>query len=188
MTRCTKCGRENAPYIEICPKCGNSLSTSAKSQAIPFIQSAVTNKYAGFWRRFAACLIDAFLISVAFAVVAYIAGAVLGLSWWEYRGADNIGYHGSLGTFIGIILAWLYDATMESSPYQATLGKMLLGIIVTDLQGDRVSFARATGRHFGKFMSGMLLCVGYIIAGFTKKKQALHDMMANTLVVCKNNY
>ncbi len=80
---------------------------------------------------------------------------------------------------------WLYFALMESSVKQGTLGKMALGIIVTDANGNRISFGRATGRYFGKIISGAILCIGYIMAGFTEKKQALHDMIAGCLVVNK---
>jgi uncharacterized RDD family membrane protein YckC len=76
---------------------------------------------------------------------------------------------------------------MESSYLQATLGKMAIGIVVTDLEGKRISFARATGRHFAKIISGFILFIGYIMAGFTQKKQALHDLIADCLVVKKEN-
>jgi uncharacterized RDD family membrane protein YckC len=90
--------------------------------------------------------------------------------------------------FAGLVLAvaeWLYFALMESSNRMATLGKMAIGIKVTDLNGNRVSFGRATGRYFARILSGMILMIGYIMAGFTQKKQALHDMMASCLVVLK---
>lgn len=77
---------------------------------------------------------------------------------------------------------WLYEALMESSSYQATLGKMIFGLKVTDLYGNRIDFARATGRHFAKFLSAMILCVGFIMVGFTERKQGLHAMIAGTLV------
>ena len=72
---------------------------------------------------------------------------------------------------------------MESSSLQATLGKMIFGMKVMDLNGNRISFARATGRHFAKYISSAILFVGYIMAGFTERKQALHDMLAGTLVI-----
>ncbi len=83
---------------------------------------------------------------------------------------------------VHIAIFWLYFALMESSKFQGTIGKIVLGIIVTDIDGNRISFARATGRYFGKILSGLILFIGYIMAGFTEKKQALHDMMAGTLV------
>jgi uncharacterized RDD family membrane protein YckC len=81
--------------------------------------------------------------------------------------------------------SWLYHTLMESSRYQATLGKLALGSIVTDLNGRRISFARANGRFFGKFISGAIFNMGYLMAGFTEKKQALHDILAGTLVMQK---
>jgi len=72
---------------------------------------------------------------------------------------------------------------MESSELQATLGKMALGICVTDKYGNRISFGRATGRHFAKIISSLTLGIGYLAAAFTEKKQALHDIIAGCLVL-----
>ncbi len=89
-------------------------------------------------------------------------------------------------TVISVVAGWLYYAWMESSQYQGTLGKMALGLTVTDLQGRRVTFARASGRFFAKIITGLIpLAIGYIMAGFTEKKQALHDMIASCLVLRK---
>jgi uncharacterized RDD family membrane protein YckC len=74
---------------------------------------------------------------------------------------------------------------MESSSKRATLGKMALGIIVTDLEGKRISFGRATGRFFSKILSGIIIYIGFIMVAFTDKKQGLHDMIAGTLVIAK---
>ena len=78
---------------------------------------------------------------------------------------------------------WLYYASMESSSAQATLGKMAVGVKVTDDSGARIGSGCATGRYFGKIVSALILLVGYMMAGWTEKKQVLHDMMAGTLVV-----
>ena len=83
------------------------------------------------------------------------------------------------------VITWLYFAIMESSAAKATLGKLALGIIVTDIRGNKISFMKATGRYFGKIISGFILCIGYLMAGFTEKKQALHDIMAGCIVVRK---
>ena len=72
---------------------------------------------------------------------------------------------------------------MEASSKKATLGKMALGLIVTDVNGVRLSFGRASGRYFGKILSGLILNIGFIMAAFTEKKQALHDILAGTLVL-----
>lgn len=123
--------------------------------------------YAGFWRRFFALIIDAFVVAILISLIA------VSLSHLPE----------SIIVILVLIATWLYWAGMESSIKQATLGKMALGIIVTDLNGDRLTFGRATGRLLGKFVSGLTLTIGYIIAGFTQKKQALHDMISDTLVI-----
>ena len=74
---------------------------------------------------------------------------------------------------------------MESSSTQATLGKMAMSIVVTDISGNRVSFGRATGRHFAKIISAIILYIGYLMIAFTEKKQGLHDIIADTLVEVK---
>ncbi len=80
---------------------------------------------------------------------------------------------------------WVYFAVLESSPWRATLGKKALGLSVVDLSGNRISFARASGRFFAKILSSMTFLIGFVMAGFTAKKQALHDMLAGCLVTRK---
>ena len=130
-------------------------------------------EYAGFWRRFAALIIDYLVLGVA--------GFVLGLVWGLVAGDDDASL--VLLQLIATVASFLYFALMESSTNQATVGKMALGIKVTDLDGDRISFGRALGRTFAKILSGLIIFIGYIMAAFTEKKQALHDMIAGTLVV-----
>jgi uncharacterized RDD family membrane protein YckC len=77
----------------------------------------------------------------------------------------------------------VYYSLLESSSWQGTLGKKLLGMRVTDLNGNRISFGRATGRYFGKILSGMICFIGFVMVAFTEKRQGLHDMLAGTLVV-----
>jgi len=84
---------------------------------------------------------------------------------------------------VASLSVWLYDALMTSSSKQGTLGKIVFRLKVVDLNGARISFARATGRFFAKILSGMILNIGYIMAGFTERKQALHDMIAGTFVL-----
>jgi uncharacterized RDD family membrane protein YckC len=96
-----------------------------------------------------------------------------------------MGLHLLGGGVVAVVIvfgSWLYEAFMLSSPYQATLGKMIFGMKVTDLSGNRISFARATGRHFAKWLSGIILCIGYIMVALTERKQGLHDILAETLV------
>jgi uncharacterized RDD family membrane protein YckC len=99
--------------------------------------------------------------------------------------AAFIGF-GFIFGFVGIILlvSWLYYALSESSSWQATPGKKILNLKVTDLSGQPISFGRASGRFFAKIITGMIpLAIGYIMAGFTEKKQAIHDMIASCLVL-----
>lgn len=128
-------------------------------------------QYAGFWTRFLAALLDGLVLAIPSIIISSVTKGI--------EGAET------LGLIIGILMGWLYDALLESSSKQATLGKQALGIVVTDLNGERISFGRATVRHFSKFLSGIIFLIGYIMAAFTKRKQALHDMIAGTLVVKK---
>jgi uncharacterized RDD family membrane protein YckC len=132
--------------------------------------------FAGFWRRVAAYWIDTAIFWAAMLCFAVVLGAILAL-----LGSKSSALPG-LNTFM-VIVYWLYFAGQESSSRRATLGKRVLGIQVVDLQGRRIDFARASGRHFGKFVSAILLCTGFLMAAFTTRKQALHDVMASCLVV-----
>ena len=135
--------------------------------------------YAGFWKRFAALILD----TIIFIIPTFIIGLIFGIP----LSATNLGEEGieGLANVFGLFLGWLYNSIMDSSSKQGTLGKMALGIKVTDLNGNRIGFGKATGRYFGKILSVITLCIGYMMAGFTEKKQGLHDMMAGCLVVNK---
>lgn len=127
------------------------------------------NTYASFWLRLIAYIIDA-------AVIALLASG-LSLLFFLVTFPDSLT---GIVLFLGV---WLYYAFMESSKYQGTLGKFIVEIKVTDLKGKPITFARASARYFGKFISGFLLCVGFIMILFTKKKQGLHDLISDSLVV-----
>ncbi|MBQ0798856.1 MAG: RDD family protein [Porticoccaceae bacterium] len=143
--------------------------------------------YAGFWLRVAAIIIDGIVISMVFALLIFVSGVI---GFGDLDSLSETGESAFIGMILGynavtIVLQWLYFALQESSAGQATLGKRAVGIIVTDLDGERVSFMRATGRHFGKILSSMILLIGFIMVAFTQHKQGLHDMIAGTLVVKK---
>ena len=87
------------------------------------------------------------------------------------------------GTILGYALSWLYSALLESGPKQATPGKRLLDLKVTNMEGERISFGQATGRHFGKYLSAIILCIGFLMMLWDGKKQTLHDKLAGTLVL-----
>ncbi len=82
-----------------------------------------------------------------------------------------------------LIFIWCYYAGLESSPLQATIGKLAVGLYITDEKGERISFGRATARHFAKIISNMMLLLGNCLAGWTSKKQALHDIISGCLVL-----
>jgi uncharacterized RDD family membrane protein YckC len=157
---------------------------------------AIPSPFAGFWLRLVAYIIDSLLTLCGIVVIVLLVAAVVGFG--SFRNAfDNadpaddvltaaIVFSICGGILLIIVGAWLYYAAMESSSYQGTLGKMALGLIVTDLQGRRVTFGRASGRFFAKIITGLIpFALGYVMAGFTEKKQALHDMIASCLVLRK---
>ena len=142
-------------------------------------------EYAGFWRRVAAYLIDVIIISVAGGFIGGLFGGVMGAGISASGGSveDSMQTLNSVGGLIGLVIGIGYFAGLESSSWQATVGKKALGIIVTDLNGNRISFGRALGRYFAKILSSLILLIGYIMVAFTEKKQGLHDMLASTLGV-----
>ena len=137
--------------------------------------------YAGFWKRFAAVIIDQIILNIAMTII----GFILGMGYYASGfGSAGSGRSAAL-SLLTFVIAWLYYALLESSPQQATVGKMALGIVVTDVDGRRISFGKASIRWWSKILSAMILLIGYIMAGFTARKQALHDLIAGTLVVNK---
>jgi uncharacterized RDD family membrane protein YckC len=177
------------------------VATAAPGAVAPYTPATgamlfVPPAYAGFWLRFLAYIIDNIVLGVIFGVVALLAIAAIGV---DYFRAMIQGLQDGNGEFpvalvsailiaalLSAVVSWIYHAWMESSQYQGTLGKMALGLIVTDLNDQPVTFGRATGRFFAKIITGLIpLGIGYIMAGFTEKKQALHDMIASCLVLRK---
>ncbi len=136
--------------------------------------------YAGFWKRFAAWFIDY--------IVLYFLGYFIQLSVISSAQLDPDFIKSVIKAVVvsnAFIFVWLYNSVMESSKLQATLGKMALDIVVTDINGKRISFYQATGRYFAKLLSIIILGIGFLMIAFTDKKQGLHDKIADTLVVNK---
>jgi len=121
--------------------------------------------HAGFWRRGAALTLDGLVLSIPIFLLALIPVA---------------------GIVLIVVGRWLYFALLESSAAQATLGKRAMGIKVTDGAGNRISFGQATGRYVGALLSRLILYIGFMLAGWTERKQALHDLMANCCVVFRD--
>ena len=146
-------------------------------------------RYAGFWRRLGAFLVDAVLLAAAMAALGWLGLPIyqphvsaVGMANGSFATSFHVEYN-PLGMTIGVLLWWLYFALLESSRWQATLGKRALAIKVTTLDGGRIGFWRATLRTIAKYLSAAILMIGFIMAGFTRRKQALHDVIAGTLVV-----
>ena len=137
--------------------------------------------YAGFWRRVAAAIIDQIILAAGGFVFGFIYGACMMIE----RGTDDPSLMDAKLMIYSLILTWVYFAGMESSRPQGALGKMLLRIKVTDLEGKRISFGVATLRHLCKILSAIILLIGFIVVAFTRKKQGLHDVLAECLVVNK---
>lgn len=137
-------------------------------------------EYAGFWLRTASFLIDMIIIFIGLAI---LLGIIISIEpSLESQESEN------LASVLWILGSWLYYAIWESSKHQATPGKKALGLKVVDDKGDQIDFGKATGRYFGKIVSTIIMYIGFVMAGITKKKQALHDIMANCLVIKSNIY
>jgi uncharacterized RDD family membrane protein YckC len=177
---CTHCGVAVYEGAAFCTACGQPVDPSMRN-AFP-----ARVAYAGFWLRALAFIIDTLALAIPSGVVLVFAVTFLGV---QPPPADApLTQLPPMRVFlpmeaIVLVLNWLYYALMESSPWQGTLGKRALSIGVTDLNGHRLSFGRASGRFFGKLLSGMTFALGYLMAGFTEKKQALHDIISGCLVV-----
>jgi uncharacterized RDD family membrane protein YckC len=207
---CSKCGTNITDGAAFCSACGQPAAgvTPAGSAAAPVppapglpapytaptLAPPLASPYAGFWLRVVAHLIDDVLLGIGIGILVLLGVAIVGVgslrSAAEAMNGENPEIPAALISAIifvalaALLLAWIYNAGMESSRHQATLGKMALGLFVTDLQGRPIGFAHASGRYFAKIITGLIpLGIGYAMAGFTEKKQALHDMIASCLVL-----
>ena len=143
-------------------------------------------RYGGFWIRFLAYLLDGVILNVLFVPIFIIFLLPTFLKAINQVNAEEppTELFGAILLMIPVLytVLWLYDALTTSSSWQGTVGKKVLRLKVTDEAGNRISFARATGRFFGKLLSGMIMNVGFFMIAFTDRKQGLHDMIAGTLV------
>jgi uncharacterized RDD family membrane protein YckC len=186
---CSQCGTQNTAGAVFCQRCGAGLHpelTTATSTANAY--AAASAGYGGFWIRFVAFVIDGIIISIATVPIVMLLG-LLGLVH------HPIIIHGPLNEsdmaallavsvtirIVLVAVSWLYEALLTRSTWQGTVGKKICSLKVIDETGKRISFARATGRHFAKYLSGFCF-IGFIMAAFTDRKRALHDILAGTLV------
>jgi len=206
---CSKCGANVTDGAAFCSACGQPTAIAAApigaaplrpapGVVVPYAAPALApippSPYAGFWLRVVAHLIDDLLIGIGIGILVLIGVAIVGVgslrTMFEGMNGEDPQIPAAFISAIifvslaSLLLAWIYNAGMESSRHQGTLGKMALGLIVTDLQGRPIGFGLASGRYFAKIITGLIpLGIGYAMAGFTEKKQALHDMIASCLVL-----
>lgn len=161
----------------------NSMVSQENNSPMPMGGTLAVN-YVGFWSRFIAALIDAIVVGV-FVFIGMILSFVLGIVIGGVsEDAGTLIFVLSYG--VTTILSILYYPYMEASESQATIGKQMLGMKVVDLDGNRITFMKAFIRSpIGKFLSGIILYLGFLIIGFHSRKQGLHDMIAGTYVVPK---
>src|ERR1700723_4279088 len=176
---CSKCGANVTDGAAFCSACGQPTSAVMPvgtapagpapglpaPYAAPALAPVLPSPYAGFWLRVVAHLIDDLLLGIGIAILALVAVAMVGVgslrSMVEGMNGENFQMPGALISAIfllvlaSILLVWLYNAGMESSQHQGTLGKMALGLIVTDSQGRPIGFGHATGRYFAKIITGL---------------------------------
>jgi uncharacterized RDD family membrane protein YckC len=187
---CQHCGVGHPDDATFCPSCGSWVGSVG---GLPQATAPAAARYAGFWARVGAWLLDQLVIGIPYNVltavfVSYKQPSLT--STTDASGKVTMHWNGDWGTFgllilAGVIVAWLYTSLLLSSPRQATVGKMALGLVVTDEAGQRISFARASGRYFAGTLNSLTLGIGYLMVIWTGRKQALHDKIAGTLVVPK---
>jgi uncharacterized RDD family membrane protein YckC len=143
----------------------------------PFAATAGLARYAGFWIRVGAILIDGIILFIPLTILETL---LIG----EKTGDPTADLGASLAAAaMNLCVHWAYRSAFHSSEWQATIGKRAVGIQVTDLEGRRITFGHATGRYLAEFLSAITLGIGYVMAGFSSRKQSLHDKVAGTLVV-----
>lgn len=194
---CPKCRRNTDASGKFCQWCGAELRLRERAQKGTDPEGAVYyRRYGGFWRRLLAFIIDLIFILIieVFAIGIFGFSGTLGKVFKVIQGtpvATAFGAGSLTQTLVPVFIAaavllllipWLYYAGLEGTRNQATLGKMALRLVVTDMKGRRISFARATLRHFSKILSLLVLCIGFLMIGFTCRKQGLHDIIAGCLV------
>jgi uncharacterized RDD family membrane protein YckC len=192
---CSNCGNARLLEGRFCLFCGYLLSESNSKGPVsfqptnPLASSAPSNlvlpEYAGFWLRAWAGAIDvaleagaALVLTLAIDLVLRRFGRLLGISPFVSKVATGMAF-----ILILAVGSWLYCAFTESSSWQATVGKRILGLQVVSAEGNKIGFGQATVRHFMKFLSLFFLTIGFMMAGWTKRRQALHDIPSDCLVI-----
>jgi len=200
---CPKCGKETDASGKFCQWCGADIaSVPANPVVTPEEEEGPDiGVYAGLGRRVVAFIVDAIIILLLDLVVMAVLGLTRGIqnSYFylvQHVPVDQLTTEGTLAAFLSTVIAaygvllivipWLYFAGFESSRSQATPGKLLMHIVVTDMTGNKPTFARVTLRHFAKFISALIILIGFLMIGLTQKRQGLHDKIAGSLVLLQD--
>lgn len=186
---CKQCGKINDQNSKFCVDCGTQLAqaTEQAPQQKPTSLYQSSN-YAGFWIRTFAGIIDYVFFSVFTLIIVpflnpLIIYPIIFLLPKTITDSELQNLGQGIGFIVVLLIMWLWFAIPESSKWQATIGKKILGLKVTDEYGERIELSKATKRFWSKIMSALILCIGFIMVGFTKKNQGLHDKIAGTLVI-----
>jgi uncharacterized RDD family membrane protein YckC len=184
---CPSCGEELVNSAHFCHHCGRPLQRLAPVEPIRKPETSLTsrNEYAPIWRRFVAAAIDMATVGtfVLPGVLAFFWLAEIVTGWVGMEPDDSRFFAGVAAVLLLLTGDWLYNAFMNSSQRCATYGKYLMGLKVTGLNGEEIGFGQATGRYFAKYISTFPLFAGFFVTPFTRRRQALHDMVAGTVVV-----
>jgi uncharacterized RDD family membrane protein YckC len=192
---CASCGNTRLPDGRFCLFCGDLLTEPSpedvrRAQDVRAHLNSVSSipdrvEYAGFWLRVWAGVIDlcleaagALVLTLAIDFVLRRSGRLLGISPFFSKVATGMAF-----IVILAVGSWLYCAFAESSSWRATVGKRVLGLQVVTSEGDKISFCQASVRHLMKFLSLFCLTIGFLMSGWTKRRQALHDMPCDCLVI-----
>jgi uncharacterized RDD family membrane protein YckC len=185
---CVRCGNQLVENSNFCSRCGevqgDTSQFKAKESPAQVIHHQPYVPYAGFWLRVAATILDTLIVFIPLQLLIGVLGVAI-----SYSGSiisyDVQVIFSILLNLLRIASAILYKSLMECSSKQATLGKIIVGIKVTDLYGNRITFGKAIGRYFASIINAFSLNLLYLMAAFTDKKQCVQDMIAGTLVVKK---
>jgi uncharacterized RDD family membrane protein YckC len=191
---CSSCGNPALPDGKFCLFCGDVLAESPektstiadRSNPKPEAATPEPPEYAGFWLRVWAGTIDVCIEvmgSLLFSVLVYYSILLFADKSFGLTHATAAYVSGIAAIAFLSVGAWLYSAFSESSDHRATLGKRIVGLQVVTASGDRLTFGQATVRHFMKFLSLFTATVGFMMAGWTKRRQALHDMPSDSVVI-----
>ena len=158
---------------------------AAQSAVSSELLSGAAPRAARVSRRFVAALIDATVVITCVVPICIVLRWIMeGFHREMAMRLAHATYLSGIGAVASwVIFDWIYNARAISSERQATIGKRCMRIRVTGMIGERIGFAQASARHFAKFLSTFIVLFGFMMAALSKRKQALHDIIANTLVV-----